>query len=110
MISFFISYQGIIHLSIIFLFDIHTGFNRCHRQNSGARVWGGSRDTLHGEATLGEVLVFPFPAVVVAVSLARDHALDGAVLCSAEHVKGLLELFKVKAVCDERLHVHQLLG
>lgn len=110
MICFFISYQRIINLSIAFLFGIHSGFNRYHRQSSGARVWGGSRDKLHGEPALGEVLVFPFPAMVVAVSLARDHALDGAVLCNAEHVKGLLELFKVKAVCDERLHVHQLLG
>lgn len=42
--------------------------------------------------------------------LTGDHALDGAVLPRMEHVEGLLELFKLKAMSDERHHVHQLLG
>ena len=42
--------------------------------------------------------------------LAGYHALDGAVLTRTEHVEGLLELFKLKVMRYERLHVHQLLG
>ena len=38
--------------------------------------------------------------------LAGYHALDGAVLTRTEHVEGLLELFKLKVMRDERLHVH----
>ena len=57
-----------------------------------------------------KAILIEIQAVAARAPLTRDHALDGAVLCRAEHVEGLLELFKVEAMRDERLHVHQLLG
>lgn len=42
--------------------------------------------------------------------LARDHALDCPVLPGVEHVKGFLELLKLEAVRDERLHIYALFG